>query len=126
MSGERVERRLTAVLAADLVGYSRLMGADEEGTARRLRMHRSAVEPVVVEHGGRIVKTTGDGMLIEFGSIVGAVQCAIAMQQLTVEREARVPEDRRLRLRIGVHLGDVLYQVSLIRTDVPNCAGRWT
>ena len=124
MSGERVERRLTAVLAADLVGYSRLMGADEEGTARRLRMHRSAVEPVVVEHGGRIVKTTGDGMLIEFGSIVGAVQCAIAMQQLTVEREARVPEDRRLRLRIGVHLGDVLVEGDDILGDGVNIAAR--
>jgi adenylate cyclase len=124
LSGERVERRLAAILAADLAGYSRLMGADEEGTARRLREHRSALEPLVVRHGGRIVKTTGDGMLIEFGSVVGAVQCAIALQQLTAEREARVPEDRRLRLRIGVHLGDVLIEGDDILGDGVNIAAR--
>src|SRR5690349_7380714 len=73
-------RRLTAILAADIAGYSRLMGADEAGTAQRVRDHRRAAEPIIAQHGGRIVKTTGDGMLVEFGSVVGAVQCAIALQ----------------------------------------------
>src|SRR3954465_13218784 len=106
--GDRVERRLAAILAADVVGYSRLMEADEAGTARLLREHRAAADPLVTEHGGRIVKTTGDGVLIEFPSVVGAVQCAVALQKLMAERNAGVPSDRRMDWRVGIHLGDIL------------------
>ena len=101
-------RRLAAILAADVAGYSRLMGADEAGTAWALREYRAAADPLIAEHSGRIVKTTGDGALIEFGSVVGAVQCAITLQNLMTERNAGVPDARRMDLRIGVHLGDVL------------------
>src|SRR6202040_4378863 len=100
-------RRLTAILAADVAGYSRLMGADEEGTHERLKAHRRAlVDPKISEHHGRIVKTTGDGMLVEFPSVVDAVRCAVEVQRGMVEREAGMPEERRIRFRIGVNLGD--------------------
>ena len=95
-------RRLPAVLAADIAGYSRLMGADEVGTAQALREHRSAADPLVAEHGGRIVKTTGDGVLIEFGSVVGAVECALGLQRLSAERNAGTPPERRMERRIGI------------------------
>ena len=101
-------RKLAAILAADVVGYSRLMGQDEAGTAQALREHRAAADPLIAERGGRIVKTTGDGVLIEFGSVVGAVQCAIDLQRLMTERYGRISDERRMDLRIGVHLGDVL------------------
>ena len=95
MSGERVERRLAAILAADVAGYSRLMGEDEAGTLARLRTHRrDLIDPKVAEHKGRIVKTTGDGLLIEFPSVVEAVVCAIAVQQGMMERNAVAPADR--------------------------------
>src|SRR5262247_3648610 len=100
-----VERRLAAILAADVAGYSRLMGADEAGTAQALREHRGAADPLVAQHGGRIVKTTGDGVLIEFGSVVGAVECALALQRLAAERNAGVPSERRMEWRIGIHIG---------------------
>ena len=87
-------RRLAAILAADMVGYSRLMGHDDAGTVRELREHRAAADPIIAEHGGRIVKTTGDGLLIEFGSLVGAVECALALQRLAAERNAEVSADR--------------------------------
>src|SRR5215472_16179704 len=87
-------RRLAAILAADIVGYSRLMGADEVGTVQALREHRSAADPVIAQHGGRVVKTTGDGVLIEFGSVVGAVECALGLQRLAAERNAAVADDR--------------------------------
>src|SRR5439155_15595372 len=103
-------RRLAAILAADVAGYSRLMGLDEAGTARALREHRAAADPLVAQHGGRIVKTTGDGVLIEFGSVVGAVDCAIGLQNLAAERNAPFPSDRRMEWRIGIHLGDVLVE----------------
>jgi len=83
-------RRLAAILAADIAGYSRLMGEDEAGTAQALREHRSTTDPLVTRHGGRIVKTTGDGVLIEFGSVVGAVECALALQHLAMERNAGI------------------------------------
>ena len=124
MSAERTARRLAAILAADVVGYSRLMGADEEGTAQMLREHRAASEPLVAGHGGRVVKTAGDGTLIEFGSIVSAVQCAIELQRLTAEQNIDVPDDRRMRLRIGVHLGDVLVEGDDILGDGVNIAAR--
>jgi len=119
-----VERRLAAILAADVAGYSRLMGADEAGTARVLREHRAAVDPVVSSHGGRIVKTTGDGVLLEFPSIVAAVECAVAVQKLMAERNADVPEDRRMLLRIGINLGDVLIEGNDILGDGVNIAAR--
>src|SRR5215218_846934 len=97
----RIERRLAAILAADIAGYSRLMGADEVGTARALREHREAIDPIMASHGGRIVKTMGDGLLVEFPSIVAAVECALAVQKLMAERNVDVPEDRRMRFRIG-------------------------
>jgi adenylate cyclase len=103
-------RRLVAILAADVAGYSLLMGLDEAGTARALRDHRAAADPLIADHGGRIVKTTGDGMLIEFGSVVGAVQCAVGPQKLAAEHNAGSLGDRRMEWRIGVHLGDVLVE----------------
>src|ERR1700738_610359 len=102
-------RRLAAILAADVAGYSRLMGADEEGTHERLKAHRrELVDPKVSEHSGRIVKTTGDGMLVEFASVVDAVRCAAELQRAMIDREAGLPEDRRIRFRIGINLGDVI------------------
>src|SRR5438034_8500069 len=117
-------RRLAAILAADIAGYSRLMGADEAGTARALREHRAAADPLVAEHGGRIVKTTGDGVLIEFGSVVGAVDCALALQQLAAERNSGIAGERRMEWRIGVHLGDVLVEGDDILGDGVNIAAR--
>src|SRR5712672_471008 len=102
-SPDRVDRRLAAILAADVDGYSRLMEADEAGTARVLREHRAAADPLVAEHGGRIVNTTGDGVLIEFSSVVSAVDCAVALQRLMAERNAGVPSERRMEWRVGVN-----------------------
>jgi adenylate cyclase len=120
----RLERRLAAILAADVASYSRLMGADEAGTARALREHRAAIDPVVASHGGRIVKTTGDGVLLEFPSIVAAVECAVAVQKLMAERNAGVPEDRRMLFRIGINIGDVLIEGDDILGDGVNVAAR--
>ena len=119
-----MQRRLAAILAADIAGYSRLMGADEAGTALALREHRAAVDPSVVGHGGRIVKTTGDGVLVEFPSIVAAVECAVALQKLMAERNADVPEDQRMLFRIGINLGDVLIEGDDILGDGVNVAAR--
>jgi class 3 adenylate cyclase len=117
-------RRLAAILAADVAGYSRLMGEDEAGTAQALRGHRIAADPLVAQHGGRIVKTTGDGVLIEFGSVVGAVECALALQQLTTERNVGIASQRRMEWRIGIHLGDVLVEGDDILGDGVNIAAR--
>ena len=103
-------RRLAAILAADVVGYSRLMGEDEAGTALGVREHREAARPIVTGLGGRIVKTTGDGLLLEFPSVVAAVECAIAIQKLMDERNAGTSENKRIVYRIGVNLGDVLVE----------------
>src|SRR6266481_5617883 len=119
-----VERRLAAILAADMAGYSRLMGLDEAGTAQALREHQAAADPLIAQHGGRIVKTTGDGILIEFGSVVGAVQCAIALQKLATENNAMLPSERRMEWRIGIHLGDVLVEGDDILGDGVNIAAR--
>jgi adenylate cyclase len=120
----RVERRLAAILAADVVGYSRLMGLDEAGTARVLREHRAVIDALVAKHGGRIVKTTGDGLLIEFPSVVDAVECAVAMQALMAERNEGVTPDLRMLFRIGVNLGDVLVEGDDILGDGVNVAAR--
>src|SRR5271169_3125520 len=117
-------RRLAAILAADVVGYSRLMGEDEAGTARAVREHREAARPIVAALGGRIVKTMGDGLLLEFPSVVAAVECAVAIQKLMVERNADVPEAKRIVYRIGVNLGDVLIEGDDILGDGVNIAAR--
>ena len=117
-------RRLAAILAADVVGYSRLMGDDEAGTARAVRDHREAATPIVRGFGGRLVKTMGDGVLLEFPSVVAAVECAIRMQQQIAERNAGVPEARRILYRIGVNLGDVLIDGEDILGDGVNIAAR--
>jgi adenylate cyclase len=117
-------RRLAAIFAADVVGYSRLMGQDEAGTVQAVREHHAAAEPLVTRNGGRIVKTTGDGVLIEFASVVGSVECALALQQLAAKRNAGVAGDRRMEWRIGVHLGDVLVEGDDILGDGVNIAAR--
>src|SRR5215831_1512559 len=105
----RLERRLAAILAADVVGYSRLMSADEEGTHRRLLAYRrEVIEPKVRQHRGRIVKHTGDGALVEFGSVVDAVRCALDVQRIIRLPNAGLPRDRRIEFLIGVNLGDVI------------------
>ena len=120
-----VERRLAAILAADVAGYSRLMGADEEGTLDRLKAHRrQLVDPKIAEYRGRIVKTTGDGMLVEFPSVVDAVRCAVAIQRAMVDRNTDVPADKRITFRIGVNLGDVIIDGDDIYGDGVNIAAR--
>jgi adenylate cyclase len=125
LSGERVERRLAAILAADVVGYSRLMGRDEAGTRARLRSHRrDLIDPKIAAHNGRIVKTTGDGILIEFPSVVEAVACAVAVQRGMVERNAQSPEDQRIEFRVGINLGDVIVEDGDIHGSGVNIAAR--
>src|SRR5712672_2420433 len=118
-------RRLTAILAADVAGYSRLMGADEEGTHERLKSHRrELVDPKIKEHQGRIVKTTGDGLLVEFESVVDAMRCAAEVQRGMIDREPEASEERRIRFRIGVNLGDVIAEDGDIFGDGVNVAER--
>ena len=117
-------RKLAAILVSDVVGYSRLMGEDEEGTARAVREHREAARPIIASHGGRIVEIVGDGLLLEFPSVVGAVEGAIAIQKLMAERNAGTPENRRILYRIGVNLGDVLIEGDGILGDGVNIAAR--
>jgi TolB-like protein/class 3 adenylate cyclase len=118
-------RRLAAILAADVAGYSRLMGADEEGTLERLKaLRRELVDPKIAEHHGRIVKTTGDGMLVEFASVVDAVRCAVAVQQAMPERNTGVTTDNRIELRIGINLGDVIVEGDDLYGDGVNIAAR--
>jgi adenylate cyclase len=125
LASERVERRLTAILAADVAGYSRLMGADEEGTLARLKAHRrEVVDPKIAEHRGRIVKTTGDGMLVEFASVVDAVRCGVEIQRGMAERNAEVPAERRIEFRVGMNLGDIIIDEGDIFGDGVNVAAR--
>ncbi len=120
-----MERRLTAILAADVVGYSRLMGANEVGTLTTLREHRAEViDPTIAEHNGRIVKLTGDGMLVEFPSVVSAVECAVDIQREMRARNAGVTEDRRIEFRMGINLGDVIIEGDDILGDGVNVASR--
>jgi len=121
----RAERKLAAVLAADVAGYSRLMGVDEEGTHARLRAHfRELVDPKIKEHRGRIVKNTGDGMLAEFPSVVDAVRCGVEVQQGMAERNAAIPPDKRIEFRVGINLGDVIVEAGDIFGDGVNVAAR--
>ena len=118
-------RRLAAIIAADVAGYSRLMGADEEGTHQRLQAHlRELVNLKISEHRGRVVKNTGDGLLAEFASVVDAVRCAAEIQRGMIDREPDVPEERRIRFRIGVNLGDVIVEEHDIFGDGVNVAAR--
>jgi TolB-like protein/class 3 adenylate cyclase len=125
MAEARVERRLAAHLAADVAGYSRLMGNDEEGTLAALKVYRrELIDPKVAEHHGRIVKTTGDGALVEFASAVDAIRCAIEIQRAMAKRSAAVPEDRRVEFRIGINVGDIIIDESDIYGDGVNIAAR--
>jgi adenylate cyclase len=125
LASERIERRLTAILAADVAGYSRLMGADEEGTLAGLKAHRRAlVDPKITEHRGRIVKTTGDGILVEFASVVDALRCAVDVQRGMVERNADVAQEKRIEFRLGLHQGDIIIDGDDIFGDGVNVAAR--
>ena len=120
----RVGRRLAAIVAADVAGYSRLMGLDEVGTARTLREHRAVTDALVEKHGGRLVKSTGDGVLLEFPSVVDAVECAVAVQVVMAQRNEGVPADRCMLFRIGINLGDILIEGEDILGDGVNVAAR--
>ena len=125
MAEERVQRRLAAILVADVVGYSRLMRENEEGTLAALTAHLAElIEPCIAEHRGRVFKTTGDGLLAEFASVVDAVQCALAFQEGIIERNSGIPNDHRIEFRIGVNMGDVILQDCDIFSDVVNVAAR--
>jgi adenylate cyclase len=122
---QRVERRLAAIIVADVVGYSRLMGTDEAGTLARLKAHRrELIDPMIAEHSGRVIKTTGDGILIEFPSVVGAVLCAAAVQRGMVHRNADVPTEKRIDFRVGINLGDVIIEDGDLFGDGVNIAAR--
>src|SRR6201981_2984089 len=125
LTTERVERRLAAILAADVANYSRLMGADEEGTLARLKaLRRELADPKIKEHRGRICKTTGDGLLIEFASVVDAVRCAVEVQREMAERNADVSPDGRIEFRMGINLGDIMKDGRDIYGDGVNVAAR--
>src|SRR6185312_2221360 len=120
-----MERRLAAILAADVAGYSRLMGIDEEGTHKNLKgHHQELVEPKIRQHRGRIIKNTGDGFLAEFTSVLDAVRCAVEIQQAMTTRNAKTPDDRRIEFRIGVHQGDIIPDSGDIFGDGVNVAAR--
>jgi adenylate cyclase len=125
VSNERVERRLAAILAADIADYGRLMGIDEEDTLRALKDHRRGlVDPSITEHHGRIVKTTGDGMLVEFASAVDAVRCAVDIQSGMLKRNAEVPSGRRIEFRVGINVGDIIVDGDDIYGNGVNVAAR--
>ncbi|MGB6349859.1 MAG: adenylate/guanylate cyclase domain-containing protein [Pseudolabrys sp.] len=125
MTEDRVDRRLAAIMAGDIAGYSRLMGVDEEGTIRQLKAHRKElIDPKITEHRGRIVKTTGDGMLVEFVSVVDAVRYAVDVQRGMAERNADVAPDRRIEFRIGINVGDIISDENDIYGDGVNVAAR--
>jgi TolB-like protein/class 3 adenylate cyclase len=125
MAEDRVDRRLAAIMAADIAGYSRLMGADEEGTLRQIKSHRKElIDPKITEHRGRIVKTTGDGMLVEFVSVVDAVRCAVDIQRAMIERTAQLPAEKRIQLRVGINVGDIIIDDNDIYGDGVNVAAR--
>ena len=122
---QQVERQLVAIVAADIAGYSRLMGADEEGTVAKIKAcRRELIEPGIARHRGRMVKTTGDGMLIEFASPVEAVRWAVEMQQGMIERDRDVSDDKRIRFRVGINLGDVIVDDKDLYGDAVNIAAR--
>src|SRR5215468_2192936 len=120
----KVSRKLAAILAADIAGYSALMGADEGATVRDLKGHQTVILPIIGEHGGRVIDTAGDGILAEFGSVVNAVECAIAIQKTMAERNDNVEDPRRMQFRIGVNQGDVIHDETRIYGDGVNVAAR--
>jgi len=119
-----MERRLAAIVCADVAGYSRMMGADEAGTHAAFKAHRSAIYPIILNHGGRVVKNTGDGFLLEFPSVVGAIESGIAVQALMAERNHNLPADRMMHFRLGVHMGDVIADEEEVFGDGVNIAVR--
>src|SRR3954465_6327799 len=119
-----MERRLAAIVCADVAGYSRMMGADEAGTHATFKAHRTAIYPIVLNHGGRLVKNTGDGFLLEFPSIVGAIEASVAMQMLMAERNEHLPADRSMQFRLGIHMGDVMADEDEVFGDDVNIAVR--
>src|SRR5512132_212768 len=125
MPEDRVDRRLAAIFAGDIAGYGRLMGADEEGTLHQLKAHRKElVDPKITEHRGRVVKTTGDGMLVEFVSVVDAVRCAVDIQRGMAERNSEVPPEKRIQFRVGLNVGDIIIDGDDIYGDGVNVAAR--
>jgi adenylate cyclase len=125
MVQQRVERKLVSVVVADVVGYSRLMELDEEGTHARLNViQRDLLKPKISEYRGRIIKNTGDGALVEFASVVDAVRCSVEIQREMIDRNADIPEDRRIVFRIGINLGDVIVEPGDIHGDGVNVAAR--
>src|ERR1700682_463905 len=121
---QEMERRLAAIVCADVAGYSRMMGVDEAGTHAAFKAHRSATYPIILNHGGRVVKNTGDGFVLEFPSIVGAIESSIAMQALMAERNNHLPGDRVMQFRLGVHMGDVIADEDEVFGDGVNIAVR--
>src|ERR1700726_2780418 len=119
-----MERRLAAIVCADVAGYSRMMGTDEAGTHATFKAHRTAIYPIILNHGGRLVKNTGDGFLLEFPSVVGAIESAVAMQALMAERNNHLPADRVMQFRLGVHMGDVIADEDEVFGDGVNIAVR--
>jgi adenylate cyclase len=119
-----MERRLAAIVCADVAGYSRMMGTDEEGTHATFKAHRSAIYPIILNHGGRLVKNTGDGFLLEFPSVVGALQSSIEIQTLMAERNGQLPSDRLMQFRLGIHMGDVIADEDEVFGDGVNIAVR--
>jgi TolB-like protein/class 3 adenylate cyclase/Tfp pilus assembly protein PilF len=119
-----MERRLAAILCADIAGYSRMMGADEAGTHASFKAHRSAIYPIILNHGGRLVKNTGDGFLLEFPSIIGAIEAAVAMQTVMAERNSHLPAERIMHFRMGIHMGDVMADEDELFGDDVNIAVR--
>ena len=125
MTEDRVDRRLAAIMAGDIAGYSRLMGVDDEGTLRQLQAHRKELDdPKIAEHRGRIVKTTGDGILVEFVSVVDAVRCAVEIQRGMTERNANFPAEKRIEFRTGINVGDIISDADDIYGDGVNVAAR--
>src|SRR6266705_2222713 len=125
LAGERIERRLTAVLAADVAAYSRLVEADEEGTLAQWRAHwGTVIEPMIKEHRGRIARVTGDGILAEFASVIDAVRCAVEVQRSMTERNANVPQDKRIEFRIGINFGELIIEGGDFWGDGVNIAAR--
>ncbi|MBV9561131.1 MAG: tetratricopeptide repeat protein [Bradyrhizobium sp.] len=119
-----MERRLAAIVCADVAGYSRMMGADEAGTHATFKAHRAAIHPIILNHGGRIVKSTGDGFLLEYASVVCAIESAVAMQKLMAERNAQLPADRAMQFRLGIHMSDVIVDEGEVFGDGVNIAVR--
>src|SRR6516162_3304424 len=120
----KVSRKLAAILAADIAGYSALMGADDEATVRDLKAHQAVVLPMIADHGGRIIDTAGDGILAEFASVVGAVKCALEIQKTMAERSEPVDPAKRMQFRIGINQGDVVADEARVYGDGVNIAAR--